>query len=397
MTICLILATLAGEETQLTIELQEFDRLQEFENAVLEQLPEIGESSTFCCELDFVCRNSQQRLVDPIWHTLRDCNCFMVIVGSCVETAEHKGQLQGNAKAIRVPFHAIDRILPLAFSYVANVRHVQVNAGYRIIGEEAWRNCQHLQIVHLASTVVSLQTRVFCRCYALRTVLAPGCKQFGAQVFEECCSLVQIGVRDDATNQLAPQAELMSRAFEKCKALRQLDLEQSEHNPHSLTRCLLECCFLDAGLNSLTLPPDFTWIGPAACERCLHLQLVDLSRTGVTEIMGCAFAHCKHLRSLWLPHKLRTIEQEAFFKCSSLTEVSLPPTLLYIARRAFAGCTQLHRFQRTGKSTTWRGTYSRANAFLRCDNLDLPKWVRWLPRNPRDEDQWADDSVAVLN
>ena len=39
MTIYLILATLAGEETQLTIE-------QEFENAVLEQLPEIGESST---------------------------------------------------------------------------------------------------------------------------------------------------------------------------------------------------------------------------------------------------------------------------------------------------------------------------------------------------------------
>ena len=100
MTIYLILATLAGEETQLTIELQEFDRLQEFENAVLEQLPEIGESSTFCCGLDFVCRNSQQRLVDPTWHTLRDCNCFTVIVGSCVETAEHKGQMQSNAKAI---------------------------------------------------------------------------------------------------------------------------------------------------------------------------------------------------------------------------------------------------------------------------------------------------------
>ena len=233
--------------------------------------------------------------------------------------------------------------------------------------------------------------------YALRTVLAPGCKHFGAQVFEERRSLVQIGVRDDATNQLAPQAELMPRAFEKCKALRQFDLEQSEHNPHSLTRCLPECCFLDAGLNSLIPPPDFTWIGPAACERCLQVQLVDLSRTGVTEIMGCAFAHCKHLRSLWLPHKLRIIEQEAFLKCSSLTEVSLPPTLLYIARRAFAGCTQLHRFQRTGKSTTWRGTYSRANAFLRCDNLDLPKWVRWLPRNQRDQDQWADDSVAVLN
>ena len=46
---------------------------------------------------------------------------------------------------------------------------------------------------------------------------------------------------------------------------------------------------------------------------------------------------------------------------------------------------------------TCRGTYSRANAFLRCDDLDMPKWVRWIRRNPKDEDQWADDSFGVLN
>ena len=87
------------------------------------------------------------------------------------------------------------------------------------------------------------------------------------------------------------------------------------------------------------------------------------------------------------------IRQEAFFKCASLTEV----TLLYIARRAFAGCTQLCRFQRNSQSVTWRGTYSRGNAFLRCDNLDMPNWVRWLPRTQEDEDQWADDSFAALD
>ena len=145
--------------------------------------------------------------------------------------------MQGDAKAMRVPFHAADRVLPQAFSHVAKVRHAQVDAGYRVIGKGAWPNCQHLQIVHLDSTVISLQTRVFCRCYALRKVLAPGCKQFGAQVFEECCSLMQIGIGNDATNQLAPQAELMVRAFEKhgnhglrlcCKHLRSLRL------PHKL-------------------------------------------------------------------------------------------------------------------------------------------------------------------
>ena len=152
-------------------------------------------------------------------------------------------------------------------------------------------------------------------------------------------------------------------------ALRHLDLGQSEYNPANLTRCLPECCFLEAGITSLSLPPNFTWIGPAACERCLQLQLVDLSSAEVTEITGSAFAHCEHLQYLRLPHKLRKIEQEAFLKCTSLTEVSVPPTLLYIARRAFAGCAQLYQFQRVGKRRTWRGTYSRANAFLKCDNL----------------------------
>ena len=133
---------------------------------------------------------------------------------------------------------------------------------------------------------------------------------------------------------------------------------------------------------SLSLPPDFAWIGPAACERCLQLQRVDLSCTEVTEIVDSAFVHCKHLQHLRLPHKLRRIEQEVFLKCT-LKEVSVPPTLLYIARRAFAGCTQR------------RGTCSRANAFLKCDNLDMPKWVRLLPLDRKDEDKWTDDSYAV--
>ena len=49
MVIHLILTTLAGEEAKLAIEIQEHDRFQEFENAVIEQLPMIGESTTFGC------------------------------------------------------------------------------------------------------------------------------------------------------------------------------------------------------------------------------------------------------------------------------------------------------------------------------------------------------------
>ena len=130
---------------------------------------------------------------------------------------------------------------------------------------------------------------------------------------------------------------------------------------------------------ALSLPPDFTWVGPAACECCKRLQVVDLSRTDIVEILGSTFAHCSQLQTLNLSSKLRRIEQEAFLHCVSLREVYIPVTMLYIARRAFAGCTQLRTFSKAGKSTTWRGTHARVNAFDKCDLLEKPSWLRFLP------------------
>ena len=118
-------------------------------------------------------------LVDPIWDTLRDNNCFNLIVRQCFTEAEHKGQLTGKVRAIRVPYNTTDRILPHAFSHNTEVRHVQVEAGIRIIGEAAWRSCLRLQIVQLPNTVVCLQNGVFRRSYALRASWLLGASSSG--------------------------------------------------------------------------------------------------------------------------------------------------------------------------------------------------------------------------
>ena len=325
---------------------------------------------------------------------MRDNYCFNIIARQCFVDALHKGHLQGGAKAIRVPSSNTDRILPHAFSFDTEVRHVQVEAGIRVVGEAAWRSCQRLQVVHLPSRVVCLQHGAFRRCYLLRAVLAPGCGQFGIKVFEACCSLTQIGTTSHTTNQLAPQAQLRPRAFEKCAALRHISLERTEHDPTNPERSLPECCFLEAGIVSLSLPPDFTWVGTAACERCKRLQVVDLSRADIVEILGSTFAHCSQLQTLNLSSKLRRIEQEAFLHCVSLREVYIPVTMLYIARRAFAGCTQLRTFSKAGKSATWRGTYARVNAFDKCDLLEKPSWLRFLPPNAKDN--WREDFIEAV-
>ena len=232
---------------------------------------------------------------------------------------------QRGSQGIRVPRGRNDKIPPQAFSFHTEVRHVPVEPGMRIVGEAAWRSCRQLQVVHLPDTVVSLLHGAFSRCRALRVVIAPGCQHFGAKVFEECCSLTQIGVTQCSNNILAPQAQLRPRVFQGCTALQRLDLGKEGRGPTYLNRSLPDCCFLEAGIVALYLSSDFHRIGVAACTSCQQLQT----------------------------------EQEAFLKCTSLQEVCIPPSLLYIARRAFAGCTQLRAVREKGKSKTWRGTYAR--------------------------------------
>ena len=172
--------------------------------------------------------------------------------------------------------------------------------------------------------------------------------------------------------------------------LRYLNMDKAEYNPAYPNRRLPECCFLEAGIASLSLPPVFNWVGPAACARCQQLQTVDLSRTDIIEMLGSTFAHCSQLQQLSLSRNLRIMEQEAFFRCASLQEVCIPPSLLYIARRAFAGCTQLRAFRKLGKSKTWRGTYVD-----KCEQLDKPTWLRFLPPNAKD--QWREDFREAIS
>ena len=363
--------------------------LRSLENAVLARLPHLGNASTLGCELQFVHMNTLQVLADPIQSAISTNQKYYVIAKQCMVEAGHKGQLKGEVKAVRVLCSRNGKIPPQAFSFCTEIRHVLVENGVKIVGEAAWRCCRQLQIVHLPDTVVGLLHGAFSKCQVLRVVVAPSCKYFGTKVFEECCSLTQVGAAHCPSNKLAPQAQLRPRAFQACTALRNINLGMSESATTYPNRCLPDCCFQESGIVELALPTSFHRIGFAACMSCQQLQIVDLSQTDVLEILGSTFAHCSQLQQLCLPRMLRTIEQEAFYKCISLKEVSTPPSLLYIARHAFAGCTHLRIILKQGKSSTWRGTYAQSNAFDKCEHFDKPTWLRVLPNDAND--LWRED------
>ena len=139
--------------------------------------------------------------------------------------------------------------------------------------------------MHLPSSLLCLQEGAFRCCYVLHTVTAPGCIDFGCWAFEECHALAWVGDPGQRSNQLAPQARLKVRAFEKCRTLRTIGLQRTKYNPRDPHRVIPEGCFLGTDL-----PADFNWIGPAAFEHCTRLQTVDISRTGIQELVGNAFA-----------------------------------------------------------------------------------------------------------
>ena len=153
-------------------------------------------------------------------------------------------------------------------------------------------------------------------------------------------------------------------------------------------------CFLGTGLERIALPADFSWIGPAAFEHCTRLQTVDISRTGIQEIVGGAFACCPQLQCLKLTKTLRRIGREAFMKCSSLEVIHTPPALPYIKKRAFAGCTQLCKLVRMGKKGTWRGTYVEHNTFEMRTKLTLPSWIRSLPKPDAAKEEWEEFMIS---
>ena len=206
----LTLITLAGEELPSEVDPAGHASLRSFENAALERLPHLGNTTTLGCKLQFVQTNTLQVLADPIQHALSTNQRYYVIAR--VE-AGHKGQLKGEVKAIRVLRNRNDLIPPQAFAFCTEIRHALVENGVKSVGEAAWRSCRQLQIVHLLDTVVSLLHGVFSWCQALRVVVAPGCKYFGTKVFEECCSLMRVGAAHCPSNKLAPQAQLRPRAF----------------------------------------------------------------------------------------------------------------------------------------------------------------------------------------
>ena len=135
-TIQLILTTLVGEEPNSLSSSRNLTASRSL-SAVLEQLPDIGESSTFGCELDFVCRNSQQKLWTRFGTPCETAIALQSFRACVLRLPNIRSNCKKKPKLRKSLSMLSTESSHKPFSHVARVRHAQVDAGHRIIEERA--------------------------------------------------------------------------------------------------------------------------------------------------------------------------------------------------------------------------------------------------------------------
>ena len=113
-------------------------------------------------------------------------------------------------------------------------------------------------------------------------------------------------------------------------------------------------------------------------------QVPNLSQTNLNEIYASQTASVErggHPDMEFLHSSCNSAFPETYASLSKKPFSSAPRW------KSASGCTQLRAFRKQGKNKTWRG--AQLNAFDKCEQLDEPQWLRFLP--PNANDQWRDD------
>ena len=386
----LLLTTLSGKEVEVSTNMAQFDRFEDFEELIVDHLATSSELDVFGSELDFQHPTTQAYLEGRIWEALQENRRFTLLFWECVEIFQTKEDCEACAyrdipKAVKVPANELGVIPPSAFIAVPRMRHVIVAEGILTVGARAWQNCRRLRIVKMPTTVVRIEESAFRGCHWLNSITAPGCTDFGYKAFADCFSLQWVHA-NGGVNNISSATKIGHYLFDSCINLATMTILHAGDDSDSPTpvqrRELPTGCFCSTGLKEFQLPRDFYKLGAHACDNCKLLSYVDISDTNIEEIREFTFVHCIRLYEVRLPYTVHTIHPRAFMNCAALQELAIPPSLHYIACRAFLDCTVLWRLTRMpGQRTTWRGTYAEETAFELCPAWRWPLWLHMI-RDP---------------
>ena len=198
-------------------------------------------------------------------------------------------------------------------------------------------NCSALSAVSLPATLANIQQNAFSGCRSLTEIDLPdSVKTLGDYAFYGCSKLVFAILPESLTT-------IGEYAFENCQKLKVICYDGTtaqwnavligDHNETLKNATVI--CYKDFSPD-LILPASLTEIGEEAFS-------------------GGAFTYVK------LPHKARTIGQNAFADCPNLVAVYIPAATRSIHEQAFGSLQTLVIFGKTGSVAE---TYAAAHGYV---------------------------------
>lgn len=282
-------------------------------------------------------------------------------------------------------------------AYLQDIKEVEIK-DVRVIGANAFENCNELKKISLPKTLFKMDEGVFAGCCNLEEIILPskikelklstfeGClklkdvslpenlKLLGDSVFEDCSSLESINIPSTVEmigantfqncsslkNVKLPSSlhSLGAAAFSSCSALEEITIPETVQ---ILENDVFSNCI---NLKSITLPKELKLIYSNAFQNCSALKEINLSDE-IKSIDGYAFVGCESLKEVKLPKELTNLGHSAFKSCFSLEKIEIPSQIKRIEDDCFSGCVSLKEIELSSNLTE-----IGVRAFKDCKNLD---------------------------
>ena len=225
-------------------------------------------------------------------------------------------------------------ITGVSFQNCASMTSIKLpDSGLTVIPKGAFKKCKRLARIVIPDSVRIIGTDAFSGCSSLTSVILPGLPglvDIGDGAFKKCKRLAHIVIPDSVKS-------IGTDAFSGCSSLASVILPKKLYQNEN---GLGERAFKHCGMQSLTIPDEWTQLSPGAFFECRKLESVTLPRH-LGGIDSRAFYGCDALTSIEIPNNVIVIGEAAFARCRRLTSLRIPKNVAYIGRTAFAGCTGL--------------------------------------------------------
>lgn len=215
---------------------------------------------------------------------------------------------------------------------------IYIPEGVTRIGDGAFRHQINIRKIILPKTLKSIGKYAFSDCYDLvEVIFNEGIEQIGEGAFYGCDGIEEVSIPGTIK-------KIDNYAFYRCGSLRNVTIEKKEEDnvmEYIGAKAFMEC----EGLNWVWIFKNVNKIGEATFKNCTKVWMIwmqyitcgiipercfegcsNLSSVmfkGVHSIDRRAFAYCTKLEDIYLPKKLKYIDEKAFFHSNKLTKLRI--------------------------------------------------------------------------